>query len=292
MSTRVKAVVTVVAAWVGASFLTASQVQLGLWMANRPPQPFTGLLLLHLIDWLPWALLVPVIVALRRRFPLKRGRLLRAIAFHLPFSLSLGAALLLLSNVIASLSEGVALSDPRFWPNYAFFLAMSLHGQVLTYWLILAVLAGVTSYNDWRSGAALNARLRSRASELRRELATARQAQAPKREYAERLAIRESGQVRYVPTTDIDWIEAADYYVEIHAGGTTHLLRETMARLEKRLDPRCFARIHRSTIVNVERVRELERLGADWEVVLRCGKRLRLSRGRRKQLQAALPQHA
>ena len=99
--------------------------------------------------------------------------------------------------------------------------------------------------------------------------------------------------MRYLPAGEIDWIEAADYYVEIHAGGATHLLRETMAKLEGRLDPRRFARIHRSAIVNVERVREIERLdGGDQVVVLRCGKRLRLSRGRRKSFEAALPRTA
>jgi two-component system LytT family response regulator len=92
-----------------------------------------------------------------------------------------------------------------------------------------------------------------------------------------------------VKISEIDWIEAADYYACLHVGAKTHLLRRSMAELEQELDPNVFSRIHRSTIVNLERVRGL-RLGTDgeYEVLLEDGARLRLSQRYRKQLQSRM----
>jgi two-component system, LytTR family, response regulator len=107
--------------------------------------------------------------------------------------------------------------------------------------------------------------------------------------FVRRFAVREREKAIFVAAAAVDWIEAADDYVELHAGGETHLLRERLAELEKRLDPRQFARIHRSTIVNIDRVRELCRLlRGDSVVVLVDGTRLRLSRSRRDEFERRL----
>jgi two-component system, LytTR family, response regulator len=105
----------------------------------------------------------------------------------------------------------------------------------------------------------------------------------------ERLAIKGIGQVAFVKVSEIDWIEAADYYACLHVGAKTHLLRRSMAELEVELDPAIFCRVHRSTIVNLERVRGLK-LSEDgeYDVLLESGARLRLSRRYRKQLQLRL----
>ena len=105
----------------------------------------------------------------------------------------------------------------------------------------------------------------------------------------ERLAIKSVGQVSFVKISEIDWIEAADYYACLHVGPKTHLLRRSMAELEQELDPAVFSRIHRSTIVNLDRVRGLK-LGEDgeYDVLLENGARLRLSQRYRKQLQSRL----
>jgi two-component system, LytTR family, response regulator len=106
---------------------------------------------------------------------------------------------------------------------------------------------------------------------------------------ASRLAIRGAGAVSYVQIADIDWVEAADYYACLHVGAKSHLLRRSMAELEKELDPRLFCRIHRSTIVNLRRVRGLEADSTgEYEVILTGGERLRLSRRFRKNLQARM----
>jgi two-component system, LytTR family, response regulator len=104
-----------------------------------------------------------------------------------------------------------------------------------------------------------------------------------------RLTVRSAGHVVYVPIPDIDWVEAADYYVCLHVGPKSHLLRQSMAELEQELDSRIFCRIHRSAIVNLRRVRALEVDSAgEYEVVLEGGKKLRLSRRFRKELQARM----
>jgi len=85
---------------------------------------------------------------------------------------------------------------------------------------------------------------------------------------------------------EIDWIEAADYYVQIHVGPKAYLHRETMQRLEAELDPARFVRIHRSAIVNQTRIRELRHQGRrDMVVVLSDGAELRVARSHREKLQ-------
>jgi two-component system, LytTR family, response regulator len=104
-----------------------------------------------------------------------------------------------------------------------------------------------------------------------------------------RLTVRSAGCEVYVPIPDIDWIEAADYYVCLHVGAKSHLLRRSMAELEQELDPRAFCRIHRSAIVNLRRVRALEvDSTGDYEVILDGGQKLRLSRRFRKDLQSRM----
>jgi len=101
--------------------------------------------------------------------------------------------------------------------------------------------------------------------------------------------IKSAGRVCFMKVDEIDWIEAADYYVQLHVGDKTHLLRETMNALEARLDPDKFQRIHRSAIVNLERIKELQHTGAgDCSVILRDGSVLKLSRHRRAKIEAAL----
>ena len=84
-----------------------------------------------------------------------------------------------------------------------------------------------------------------------------------------------------IPVGDINWIGADDYYARIHIGSKSHLLRESLASLEKSLDPCRFVRVHRSAIVQIDRVRELRAGRGGDEVVLRDGSRIRVSRRKR-----------
>jgi two-component system LytT family response regulator len=107
--------------------------------------------------------------------------------------------------------------------------------------------------------------------------------------YLQRLLVKNGSRSVLVQVGEIDWIESAGNYVRLHVGRERHLLRETMSALEERLDPERFVRIHRSTIVNLERVRELEPyFHGDYVLKLTDGTRLTLSRTYREHLQERL----
>jgi two-component system LytT family response regulator len=118
-------------------------------------------------------------------------------------------------------------------------------------------------------------------SHLLKELSAARQTPPG----PQRLVVRSRGQIAFVRVDEIDWIEASHNYVRIHAGRDIHLLRETIGEIESRLESERFLRIHRSLIVNVDRIRRLEACGyGEYLVVLQDGKKLSLSRGYRERL--------
>jgi two-component system LytT family response regulator len=105
----------------------------------------------------------------------------------------------------------------------------------------------------------------------------------------DRIAVKSAGQVRFVEIREIDWIEAADYYACLHVGTKTHLLRRSMTDLGRKLDAQIFCRIHRSTIVNLDRVRGIDfDQSGEYAAILGDGTRLRLSRRYRKELQSRL----
>lgn len=105
----------------------------------------------------------------------------------------------------------------------------------------------------------------------------------------ERIMVRSAGRISFLRAEEIDWIEAADYYSCLHVGARTHLLRRSMAELERDLEPERFCRVHRSTIVNLARVRDLRSdASGEYEVVLRDDTRLKVSRGYREKLQTAI----
>ncbi len=104
-----------------------------------------------------------------------------------------------------------------------------------------------------------------------------------------RLAIKSGGKVLFLKIDEIDWIEAADNYVNLHMGNESHLHRETMAALEARFPADKFMRISRSTMVNIERIKELQPMfHGEYTVILRNGTRLTLSRGYREKLNQLL----
>jgi len=107
--------------------------------------------------------------------------------------------------------------------------------------------------------------------------------------FLERLVVKSNGRVFFLKVNEVDWIEAAGNYVNIHNGNEAHLLRETMNGIEAQLDPRKFVRIHRSTLVNIERIKELSPLfHGDYIVTLLNGARLTMSRSYRGKLTGLL----
>jgi two-component system LytT family response regulator len=123
------------------------------------------------------------------------------------------------------------------------------------------------------------------ADRLEELLATLR----PARAYPERLLLKQEGTVIVVLTDDLDWVEAADNYVKVHARTGRYLVRETMKQIEAKLDPARFARAHRSAIVNLSRVKSLDPLAAgEYVITLTTGTRLTLSRSCRDDFKSRL----
>jgi two-component system, LytTR family, response regulator len=111
------------------------------------------------------------------------------------------------------------------------------------------------------------------------------------RPYLTRLVVKNAGRVTFVRVEEIDWIEAADYYVRLHVARKSHLLRETMSALETQLDPTRFFRVHRSAIVNLDRLVEIQPyFHGEHVLVLADGSKLKLSRGRKEKLESVLKQ--
>ena len=107
----------------------------------------------------------------------------------------------------------------------------------------------------------------------------------------ERLVIKSGGRLTSLNVEEIDWIEAAGVYVYLHTGGQAILFRSTVGQLHARLDPRQFLRVHRSAVVNTDRIRELQpRSHGDCIVVLKHGTELPLSRLYRPSLESWLRQ--
>jgi two-component system LytT family response regulator len=119
-------------------------------------------------------------------------------------------------------------------------------------------------------------------SELFRSFSNARRA-------PDRIAVRNNGRVVFLKLDDIDWMEASDNYVSLHCGRETHLVRQTMSELEAQLDSAKFLRVHRSTIVNLDRIRELQPwFRGDYRVILRDGTELTLTKSHRENLESKL----
>jgi two-component system LytT family response regulator len=109
------------------------------------------------------------------------------------------------------------------------------------------------------------------------------------KKYLERLVIKASGRIYFLETTEIDWIEAEGNYVSVHSAKKSHLLRETISSLEAQLDPKKFLRIHRSSIVRIDRIQELQPwFHGEYRIILQNGTQLTLSRNYRDKLQEAL----
>jgi two-component system, LytTR family, response regulator len=112
---------------------------------------------------------------------------------------------------------------------------------------------------------------------------------AKMRRLPDRIAVRNNGRVVFVKLEDIDWIEASDNYICLHCGRETHVVRETMSELESRLDPAQFLRVHRSAIVNLDRIKELQPwFRGDYRVILRDGTELTLTKNHREKLESRL----
>ena len=133
---------------------------------------------------------------------------------------------------------------------------------------------------------AIRHREQHRGPELSQRLARLLADLKPEAKNPDRIVVKSGGKMIFLKGNEIDWVEAADNYVELHVGPTVHLLRETLAALNARLPEEQFIRISRSLIVNIDRIRELQPLfHGEYAVILQNGTKLTLSRTYRHQLE-------
>jgi two-component system LytT family response regulator len=126
---------------------------------------------------------------------------------------------------------------------------------------------------------------RRKSGEIDQRILTLLQEIKARPEYVDRLVIKTGGRVFFLKTDEIEWIEAEGNYVRLHVNKASYLLRETISSLEARLDPRKFRRIHRSTIVNIDSIKELQPwFHGEYQVILQNGAELTLSRSYREKL--------
>lgn len=198
--------------------------------------------------------------------------------------------------------EALAQLDPANTPAIVFVTAYDEYA--LRAFEVSAVDYLLKPYDDARFGAALQ---RAKEDVRRRHTETvntrlvqlleylqqtgARGAASREEGAGDRILVKSSGEIFFLKAEEIDWIEAEGDYMKFHVAGRAHLMRETMARLEARLDPKRFIRIHRSTIVNIDRLRKLSpSFAGEYAVVLQDGTKLKLSRGYHERIAALLKQ--
>jgi two-component system LytT family response regulator len=197
--------------------------------------------------------------------------------------------------------EALRLIDPGTAPTVVFVTAYDEYA--LRAFEVHAVDYLLKPFDDARFGVALQRAkeevrrrqtdtVNARLTQLLDYLQTAGAGAPPAAEPAgDRILLKSSGEMFFLKAEEIDWIEAEGDYMKFHVAGRAHLMRETMARLEARLDPKRFVRIHRSTIVNIDRLRKLSpSFAGEYVVVLHDGTKLKLSRGYHERIATLLKQ--
>ena len=227
----------------------------------------------HLLPWLLcaycWAVLTPLVIRVASRFPFANGRFLQAFAVHVPaavgFSLLQLGLYSVVATVLAGRGMGLALG------LYRELVVEEFHQSVLVYSLIIAIYSAHQFFFK----------------PVRVEVEV--EQTSPPVEYLSRVSIKVNGRIVLLNVEDVEWITSEGNYVSLHSKGKGYLLRETMDRIEKKLDPAAFVRLRRSTIVRINQIQELHPSSkGEFEVLLKDGTTLSSSRRYRKNLQSAL----
>ncbi|HKU76353.1 MAG TPA: LytTR family DNA-binding domain-containing protein [Pyrinomonadaceae bacterium] len=231
----------------------------------------------HLVPWLLcaycWAILTPVVLRLASRFPFTKGRFVKAFVVHIPAAVVLSLMQLGLYSAVATLISGSGVN--RAIGLYRELVVEEFHQSVLVYALIIAIYSAH--------------QFLFRASQDSAVEVVAEQPASVPVEYLSRVSIKVNGRIVLLNIEDVEWITSEGNYVSLHSKGKAYLLRETMDRIEKKLDPVAFVRLRRSTIVRIDQIQELHPTSkGEFEVILKDATRLSSTRRYRKNLQSAL----
>ena len=231
----------------------------------------------HLVPWLLcaycWAILTPLVLRLVARFPFAKGRFRHAFLVHIPAAVGFALMQLGLYCAIASLISGSGVN--RAIGLYRELVVEEFHQSVLVYSLIIAIYSAH--------------QFLFKPDRIETHGSAAGQETIPPAEYLTRVSIKVNGRIVLLNISDVEWITSEGNYVSLHSKCKAYLLRETMDRIEKKLDPAGFVRLRRSTIVRIDQIQELHPTSkGEFEVLLKDGTRLSSTRRYRKNLQNAL----
>ena len=221
------------------------------------------------INYYSWVGIAAFVVWLGRTYRLQGGKWLATLTVHIAASVVF--AVLHLGIIAMTLKSVKPLALPRYdlLDTFAWAALQLFHFECLMYWVVLGLSYGFEHYVEKQTS------------------------QPQPSPYLTRLSLKNNGHIRLLPTSQIDWLEAADNYINIHAGRSSFMLREKMHVIEDRLDPHQFQRIHRSAIVNVGRIKALVRgENGNYMIVLNDGQSLPVSRRRREQIQNSITRHS
>jgi hypothetical protein len=227
------------------------------------------------------ALTTPVLMALIRHFPIGADGFWKRLVFHAFTSAGLALVLIAVSCILAPvLQVGDTRPFMQAFPDHR-----ASNWLLLTY--VLGAMTGIAHAVQYFSESQVARSVLARLSTEGPQVTSPVPVSHPRH-----VTIRERGLVRVVELASVDWIEAQGNYLALHAGASTHLLRETMSAFESRLDPEKFTRIHRRFIVAVDRVQEVAAAtNGDGIARLHNGTELRISRNYRAGLIDRLSKH-
>lgn len=222
----------------------------------------------------------PLVMALMRRFPIEGHKRWRHAGVQSVANAAIALGLIFVSCVLAAWFK---IGDSR--PPW-----VALPDHIASNWLLLffclcALITLAHAIRFFRQAQHSNA--------LVAQLTAASRDQASQFTYPRCIEVADRGRVTLVDVALIDWVETQGNYMALHVSGVVHLIRETSVRLEEKLDPALFLRIHRRTLVAINRVRDVAPLtNGDGEVTLVDGTRLRVSRRYRDRLRCAISESA
>ena len=225
-----------------------------------------------------WAVFTIFILFLKKKYPLTYKSRFPGWGIHIGFSILLALIHILAIVTVYWAFRFYAVTAYSFTDHFIEQLLSWLHLEIIVYWAILSLAYVFDFYRDQRLD-----------KEKAADLNTAADSTKP---YLNRLAVKNRDETIFVNTAQIDWIEAADNYVQVHTNRKTYLLRNNMNTLEMRLNPRQFQRVHRSAIVNIDRIKKFERsANRRYKIILHDGTAIDISRRRQKVVQELIKLH-
>lgn len=254
---RWKIAAAVAGVWAVVALVAGVQVYLAGRLAGEPVG-LVAALTENLLEVAIFAAASPLIWLSAVRFPIRGSRRWAHLALHAVAGVAFVALLNVLAVVPWTVARGGEVAVRAFLGLAAYGFTTHVHAALVVYFAIVALAHVGRRGPEGEAGA------------------------GPDEGGIDRLTVEREGRVKLLSVEEIDWIEAAGDELRVHAGDEVYRLRERLKAMEERLDPGRFARIHRSTIVNLDRIDELHHFShGDYDVLLEDGTRLRMSRSYR-----------